>query len=389
MPTLRVFFVTRLRGFFKQLFSAKDSGIEFNYNHKAIYETNTAFNLKKTLGHSRLADYLGLVQSIRCGEQNCDVYGSFNRFLNVNKPYFIYVENPTALYHYRLRRRNSILGRLRLKRLINNPNLRCLVFMSHACASTFEKVCTPIPKQCATHVIYPYIPVNKNINCEIIKTKSGQPIFKLLYIAQGTRFLSKGALEISEAFKRLKGEGMNISLQMITSISDVSAEVINRIREINGITISDFKYSYEELQEIYASCHLLLQPSSDDSSPLTILEAIKSGLPILSSRLYAIPEMVEDGYNGFLCNPHYWYFDKDNIPVPEIWNHPHRNIYSGKISVDIIDFLVDKIGLLYNNRELWLRMAHNSLDKASSKPFATDYIISQWKHAIRNLVSQK
>ncbi len=54
-----------------------------------------------------LFDELGYIQQIKVRRKDGDLYGSFNRFLDADKPYFIYVENPTALFHYRLRR-NSI-----------------------------------------------------------------------------------------------------------------------------------------------------------------------------------------------------------------------------------------------------------------------------------------
>lgn len=60
---------------------------------------------------------------------------------------------------------------------------------------------------------------------------------------------------------------------------------------------------------------LLLHPTSDDSNSLTVLEAMKAGLPIISTKLYAIPEMVKDGVNGFLTEPKYAFFDNNNLQI--------------------------------------------------------------------------
>jgi glycosyltransferase involved in cell wall biosynthesis len=38
----------------------------------------------------------------------------------------------------------------------------------------------------------------------------------------------------------------------------------------------------------------------------TILEAISFGIPVVSVKFKAIPEMVDHGFNGFLCNPFNW-----------------------------------------------------------------------------------
>ena len=385
---MKVFFATRVRGFFMQLFNAKNHGIEFSYASDKVYETNSTFSkIKNIIGRSRLFDFLGIIQQIKGQQTECDMYGSFNRFLNVDKPYFIYVENPTALFHYRLSRNQSYLGHKRLTKLINDKHLKGLVFMSNACASTFETVCSPIREECFHTVIYPYIPENKNISLNAIDHKANSQTFNLLFIAQGSRFLSKGALEVVEAFKKLKGEKLNLRLRMITSINDVNKDLIASLQEIDGISINDFKYSFEELQAIYAESHLYVQPTSDDSFNITVLESLKSGLPIISSRLYAIPEMVIDGKNGFLCDPNYWFFDKSNIPNPKVWNNRKHTIYSGKTSPEITDFLVTKIKLLYNNRDLWRQMAYHSLNKASQPPFSTTHIAAQWKSLTNSILS--
>ncbi len=232
--------------------------------------------------------------------------------------------------------------------------------MCKACAKTFEKVCCTIPANCKTSVIYPFIPVNENVTFEVIQRRVTDTILNLLFISQGTYFYAKGGLEVIDAYKILRARQNSVKLHIITSLKDVDHQIINMCNQTEGISISDFKYSFEEMKQIYANSHILLHPTSQDSFPLTILEAIKAGLPVIGTALFAIPEMVVDGYNGYLTEPHYWFFDKSNIPNPAIWNHRKSTIYSGKISSRIVDFLVDKISLLYNDRALLQRLSINS-----------------------------
>ena len=44
-------------------------------------------------------------------------------------------------------------------------------------------------------------------------------------------------------------------------------------------------------------------PSEDEGLPMAILEAMRAYLPIVSTPVGGIPEMVEDGYNGMLIEP--------------------------------------------------------------------------------------
>ncbi len=53
---------------------------------------------------------------------------------------------------------------------------------------------------------------------------------------------------------------------------------------------------------------IFINPTRQDSFSLVVLEAIKSGNVIISSDLYAIPEMVIDDYNGYLVGPKYRIF---------------------------------------------------------------------------------
>ena len=384
---LRIYFATRLRGFFRHLVNSKYIQCQFLSNEQQIYETNNyKTKLKNRLGRSRIFDWIGFIHIVRCNIEKVDIIGSFNRFINTSKPYFIYVENPTALYHYRLERSKSLLGKIKIKRELNKPNLRGLIFMSYACASTFEEVCGNIPPVCKRNVIYPLIPTNLLVTTNFIENRCFEPTLKLLFIAQGMRFLSKGGLELLEAVKILNNKGIKIFTRIITSLVDLPIGIENKIRLVPNVKLDDFKFSFQEMQGIYASSHLLIQPTSDDSFNLTILEGMKAGLPIITSKLYAIPEMVEENFNGYLCEPHYWFFHPNNIPNPEVWNHRSDTIYSGYISQSIVEFLVNKISYLYFNRNELMRMSLNSLKKASNAPFSETYVASQWNLFLNNLI---
>lgn len=382
---VKIDFVTKARGFFRHLFSAKGIDATFSWRQENLYETHNRWSrLKSKVAKSSLLDHLGIIEVIHPKNKSCDIYGSFNRFVQGGKPYFIYVENPTALYHYRLKRNQTILGKRKIENCMNDPHLKALVFMSEACGNTFEKVCHPIPEGCISKVIYPYVPANPYVNEESISLRSQESI-RLLYVAQGIRFYSKGALEIVDAYKQLRSlYGVQIQLTMVTNLDQISPSYIEELKR-EGIILSDFKLTFEQMQQLYAHSSILLHPSSDDSSPLTILEAMKAGLPIVSTRLYAIKEMVQEGVNGFLTDPHYWFFDKEDIPNPAVWNHREESIYAQSLSKEIAQFLFQKIQRLYTDRELLKNMSIASLKRAESAPFSETHIAAQWNDLLSKL----
>ena len=48
---------------------------------------------------------------------------------------------------------------------------------------------------------------------------------------------------------------------------------------------------------------IFVLPSLSEGFPLTILEAMASGLPIVTTRVRGLPEIVKDAENGFLVEP--------------------------------------------------------------------------------------
>lgn len=384
---IKVFFATRFRGAFLHLFQSQYLRFSFFYKAAGKFEADKYTNkLLSHIFHRKLIDHLGIIRSIRCREE-CDIYGSMNHFLSVNKPYFISVENPTALYHYCLGRKNTLLGRRRLYKLINKPQLRALIFWSKACANTFEQVCAPISKHCIAKVIYPLIPQNKYVTEESLKRKSQNYTLKMLFIAQGRRFASKGALETIESFIALRNKGYHIHLTMITSLHEVSPSILKKIQKTEGVTLFDFQFSYSELEKMYAENNIFIQPTSDDSFGFTILEAMKGGNAIIATSLYAIPELVKENVNGFLTSPHFDYFDKGNVPNPAIWCHTKKTIYSKEYtpSARITDFITNKIELLYKDRTLLNTMCINSWNIANNSPFDERTIANQWNEVIETI----
>jgi glycosyltransferase involved in cell wall biosynthesis len=56
---------------------------------------------------------------------------------------------------------------------------------------------------------------------------------------------------------------------------------------------------YEEMSE----CAVLCLPSLAESAPMVIAQAMAAGKPVIATRVGGVPEMVEEGVTGRLCEP--------------------------------------------------------------------------------------
>ncbi len=373
---MKIYWATKLRGFLKHV-SDRIDGIEFDQKEQFYEVSSKNTELKNRLVRSSLLDVLGVFQRIKAVGKDCDAYGSFNRFLETDKPYFIYLENPTALYHYALGRLRFPAGKNKFSKCLEDPNLKYLVCMSDACRLTFEKVNMKLPDNIGIKTIYPLVPRNKLVNAELLEKKCFSEKLECLYCVQGKRFYTKGGRDVLEVISKLQNEGLKINLKVITNVSDLKPETMDLINSSSGITLCDFKFSYEEMEKIYADSAVFLQPSSDDSCPLAVLEAVKGGCAVVGSKMYAIPEMVEDGVNGFTLDPLYWTFNSDNMPNSSAWGHQKKMRLSGKKSQKYIDDIEDAIRTLYKDREKLYSFASKSIEIANTK-FGEDSICDQW-----------
>lgn len=58
-----------------------------------------------------------------------------------------------------------------------------------------------------------------------------------------------------------------------------------------------------ECFSLYKSCDILVMPSRFESFPMTLIEALGSGTPIVATTVGGIPEIVKNDRNGFLVEP--------------------------------------------------------------------------------------
>jgi glycosyltransferase involved in cell wall biosynthesis len=59
----------------------------------------------------------------------------------------------------------------------------------------------------------------------------------------------------------------------------------------------------KKLPRLYQAADVFAFSTFYENLPFAVLEALSTGLPVVTTRVGGIPEMIEDGQNGFLVQP--------------------------------------------------------------------------------------
>jgi len=73
--------------------------------------------------------------------------------------------------------------------------------------------------------------------------------------------------------------------------------LIDKMDLRGNITLTGYR---SDVPELLRCADTLVLPSETESAPLTILEAMSTGLPVIATRVGGVPEIIEDGRTGFL-----------------------------------------------------------------------------------------
>ena len=116
---------------------------------------------------------------------------------------------------------------------------------------------------------------------------------------------SKGVFLLLDACQRLKERGHRFVCHLVGGESkEINGERF--LQEVLARELEDCVFYVgpqygEDKERYFHEATVFVQPTFEDCFPLTILEAMAHGLPVVSTDEGAIPDMVIDGETGFVC----------------------------------------------------------------------------------------
>ena len=112
----------------------------------------------------------------------------------------------------------------------------------------------------------------------------------------------KRVLDIVEAMGLILKKDKDVQLLLVGDGPERhAAEVMVAEKSLNGhVRFTGFR---RDIPSLLKCSNALVLSSESESAPLTLLEGMSSGLPVIATRVGGIPEIVSDGENGLLVSP--------------------------------------------------------------------------------------
>jgi glycosyltransferase involved in cell wall biosynthesis len=149
-------------------------------------------------------------------------------------------------------------------------------------------------------------PKLKVIHCGVIPEEFGEPVAhndgELKIVCVGRLVPEKGQAVLLRALEQLAEAGIDASVVFVgdgRSRAWLEAEASRR----NIRATFTGSVGHEDVPALLAEADVFCLPSFAEGVPVVLMEAMASRLPVVTTRIAGIPELVEDGVTGFVVSP--------------------------------------------------------------------------------------
>jgi glycosyltransferase involved in cell wall biosynthesis len=138
---------------------------------------------------------------------------------------------------------------------------------------------------------------------KILNRRHGKPV-QVLFLSN--LIPSKGPMEFLQMAKKVLGKFENVKFVLAGPVVSPTflqhlRDYIEKVELTDVVEITGGLYGADK-EKYFRESDIFVFPTHREAFPLVILEAMEWGLPVISSKQGAIPEIVRDGINGCIVD---------------------------------------------------------------------------------------
>ena len=104
------------------------------------------------------------------------------------------------------------------------------------------------------------------------------------------------------ALKQLIDEGLNVKFVFLGE-GDRYEQIVEMANQMNIIDYIEFAGVTGDIRPYLDKSDLFMLPSKWEGMPITLIEAMAAGMPIIAAKVGGVPDMIENGRTGILISP--------------------------------------------------------------------------------------
>lgn len=143
------------------------------------------------------------------------------------------------------------------------------------------------------------------------RPRAGAPVAAPLLLAVGRHVEKKGFDTLLDACAQLQARGLDFRCWIVGENGSATAALQAQIRQqgLGERVQLHGPLPQDRLRELYRQAHAFALPcqvmadGDRDGFPNVLAEAMAMGVPVVSTRISGIPEMIDDGLHGLLVEP--------------------------------------------------------------------------------------
>ena len=239
-------------------------------------------------------------------------------------------------------------------RLLSRPAIKYILPHSYAAARSVESVFGNAFSE-KMRVVYPAA-----VPSPCVAHPGSRETFTILFV--GKNFRIKGGVELYRAYKLLSREYKHMKLVIKSNPDEIPRKIVSD----PGVHVITKILPYQEVLRLYCSADVFVLPTYMDTFGYVFLEAMAAGLPVIGTDVFAVPEIIQNGYNGFVIHSDIRWHDDRYLPRKE-------GLRFGSCAEEhIVNQLVDKIRMLIEDKSLLQEMSQNAI-----------YLVTEGKFSIK------